>query len=131
MRDTYISAKQHAAEAQAQFKKEAALGAMCETSLEQASAELGKLSLASWGALEKKDGSYRVIHDATHGLAVNSKIRVQDQRRNPPAGDVQVLSFSFLAVSGDVARAHRPVKIAKTGIGGTSVVGLAQKAAIW
>ena len=115
MRDNYVSAKDHAPEVQVQFEKEAALGAMRELDLETAEQMLGPLSVASLGALAKKDGSYRVIHDATHGLAVNSKIRVLDQIRSPTATDVrraiQGLPGAFFALTGDVARAHRLVKI--------------------
>ena len=117
LRENYVSARDHADEVQAQFEKEAALGAMYETSVEQARADLGELSLASLGAIEKKDGSYRVLHDGTHGLAVNSKIRVQDQIRNPSAGDLrratQALPSAFFVLSGDVVRAHRLVKVAQ------------------
>ena len=88
-----------------------------EIGLEQAQKEWGKISVASLGALEKADGSYRVIHDATHGLAVNSKIRVQDQVRSPTASDVrralQALPNAFFALKGDVSRAHRLVKVDK------------------
>ena len=60
---------------------------------------------------------YRVIHDATHGLSVNSAIKVRDQIRRPGAGDLrhamQALPTAFFALSGDAARAHRLVKIAK------------------
>ena len=115
MRDNYVSAKDHAPEVQVQFEKEAALGAMRELDLETAEQMLGPLSVASLGALAKKDGSYRVIHDATHGLAVNSKIRVLEQIRSPTATDVrraiQGLPGAFFALTGDVARAHRLVKI--------------------
>ena len=108
-RENYVSARDHADEVQAQFEREAALGAMYET--------LGEPSLASLGAIEKKDGSYRVVDDGTPGLAVNSKIRVQDQIRNPSAGDlrraVQALPSAFFVLSGDVARAHRLVKAAQ------------------
>ena len=108
-RENYVSARDHADEVQAQFEREAALGAMYET--------LGEPSLASLGAIEKKDGSYRVVDDGTPGLAVNSKIRVQDQIRTPSAGDlrraVQALPSAFFVLSGDVARAHRLVKAAQ------------------
>ena len=67
--------------------------------------------------VQKKDGSYRVIHDATRGLSVNSAIKVRDQIRHPGAGDLrramQTLPTAFFSLSGDVARAHRLVKIAK------------------
>ena len=90
---------------------------MYGTSVEQARADLGELSLASLGAIEKKDGSYRVLHDGSHGLAVNTKIRVQDQIHNPSAGDLrratQALPSAFFVLSGDVARAHRLVKVSQ------------------
>ena len=60
--------KKHAREVQEQFEKEAALGAMCEMEQNDADKELEQLDgvmLASLGAIEKKDGTYRVIHDAT------------------------------------------------------------------
>ena len=77
MRDNYMSAKDNSAVVQAQFEKEAELGAMVELTVAEAESQWGPISVASLGALEKKDGSLRVIHDATHGLAINSKIRVQ------------------------------------------------------
>ena len=60
---------------------------MEETNFAQAEKELGKIGIASLGALEKSDGSFRVIHDATHGLAVNAKIKVLDQVLSPTAID--------------------------------------------
>ena len=111
LRDSYVSAKEHAAEVQKHFEIEAEHGAMYETDLDVACAELGEVSVASLGAIEKKDGSYRVIHDATHGLSVNSAIKVRDQIRCPGAGDfrraMQTLPTAFFSLSGDVARAHR------------------------
>ena len=50
---------------------------MVEVDLPEALQRFGKkLAVASLGAIEKKDGSYRVVHDGTHGVAVNSAIRV-------------------------------------------------------
>ena len=90
---------------------------MIETTLPKAEKEWGPISVASLGAVEKKDGSFRVIHDATHGLAINSRIKVQDQIRSPMAGDLkramQVLPGACFVLSGDVARAHRLVKVAR------------------
>ena len=65
LRENYVYAQEHRDVVQKQFEKEASLGAMVEIGLEQAQKELGKISVASLGALEKADGSYRVIHDAT------------------------------------------------------------------
>ena len=77
----------------------------------------------------------RVIHDATHGVGVNSCIKVLDQIRSPNAGDlrraVQVLPSAFFVLTGDVARANRLVRVAKrdwkhqcckTGIKGDDVI---------
>ena len=115
LRDNYTSAKDNAAVVQEQFEKEAKLGAMIETTLPKAEKEWGPISVASLGAIE--DGSFRVIHDATHGLAINSRIKVQDQIRSPMAGDLkramQVLPGACFVLSGDVARAHRLVKVAR------------------
>ena len=83
IRDNYISAEQHADVVQEQFQQEAQLGAMTEMSLVEARRCFPNLCVASLGAIEEKDGSYRVIHDGTHGIDVNSKIVVRDQLRNP------------------------------------------------
>ena len=73
--------------------------------------------LASLGAIEKQDGTYRVIHDGTHGVGVNSAIRMRDQVRSPTAGDVRtamrVLQHAHFGLTGDVSRAHRLVKVAE------------------
>ena len=87
VRENYITAKEHRDVVQKQFESEAELGAMEETNFAQAEKELGKIGIASLGALEKSDGSFRVIHDATHGLAVNAKIKVLDQVLSPTAID--------------------------------------------
>ena len=61
LRENYISAKQQAELVQQQFLAEAQLGAMAEMSLESAKAKFGNdLAVASLGAIERKDGSYRV-----------------------------------------------------------------------
>ena len=115
MRETYVSALEHKEIVQKQFEQEAALGAMIEMDMQQACSSLVNIAVASLGALEKKDGSFRVIHDATNGLAVNSKIRVQDQIRSPTAIDVrramQTLPGACFVLKADVVRAHRLVKI--------------------
>ena len=132
-RENYLSAREHAGEVQQQFQAEAALGAMVEVTTAEARAQFGKqLAVASLGALEKKDGSYRVVHDGTNGITVNSAIRVRDQIRSPGAGELraalQELPGQCFGLTGDVERAHRLVKIAaadwglqacKTGVGGS------------
>ena len=107
-----MSAKEHALEVQEQFLAEAEEGAMVEIPLSEAIASYGpKLSIASLGAIEKKDGSYRVVHDGTHGVNINAKIR------NPTAGDLcSVLKYmpqAAFGLTGDIKRAHRLAKVAE------------------
>ena len=111
-RENYLSARDHASIVQKQFEAEAALGCMVEVPLEDAKRKFGdRLALASLGAISKKDGSVRVIHDGTHGVGVNQAIVVRDQLRTPTAGDLQtvlqVLPGAWFGLTGDVARAHR------------------------
>ena len=117
-RENYISAASHSKEVQAQFVAEAELGAMMEVTCEAAIAKYGeRLAVASLGAIEKKDGTYRVVHDGTHGVGVNSAIRIRDQARSPSAGELQQamrgMPGIFFALTGDVKRAHRLVKVAE------------------
>ena len=115
-RENYVSARQQAKVAQEQFEGEARLGAMLEMPMSEAVEKFGKsLAIASLGALEKRDGSYRVIHDATHGLDVNSAIRMRDQVPTATAGELRALLQTepgvTFGLTGDVKRAHRLVKI--------------------
>ena len=89
---------------------------MQELPADKARARYGRtFAVASLGAIEKKDGSYRVIHDGTHGVAVNAAIKIRDQLRSPTAGDVkacvQTLQGAVFGLSGDVKRAHRLVRV--------------------
>ena len=115
-RDNYLSVKDHASIVQQQFEAEAELGAMQELPADKARARYGRnFAVASLGAIEKKDGSHGVIHDGTHGVAVNAAIKIRDQLRSPTAGDVkacvQTLQGAVFGLSGNVKRAHRLVKV--------------------
>lgn len=117
-RDNYLSARDHASLVQKQFEAEAALGCMLEMPMDDAKQKFGeRLALASLGAISKKDGSVRVIHDGTHGVGVNQAIVVRDQLRTPTAGDLQtvlqLLPGAWFGLTGDVARAHRLVRVAE------------------
>ena len=52
----------------AQFLKEEAMGLMYLCSLEEAKKEFVDLRVAAQGAIEKSDESWRILHDATHGV---------------------------------------------------------------
>ena len=136
-RSNYISAAEHAAEVQAQFQEEEKLGAMIQLPMQEASKRYGeRLRFASLGAIEKKDGTYRVTHDATHGVGVNSAIQLKDQVRYPTAGDlrtaIMILPRAFFGLTGDVKRAHRLVKLAEEDWGYTACrTGAQSKDMLW
>lgn len=47
------------------------------------------MRLASLGAIQKFDETFRAAHDATHGVAINGCIQVRDQIAGLIAGDVK------------------------------------------
>ena len=115
----YTSAADNAAAVQLQFRKEEALGAMVEVEEELARVEYGdRLRVAALAALEKADHSFRVVHDATHGVGVNSQIKVEDQLRYPGPAEIKLAVQSLMpatfVLAADVARAHRLVKVKRT-----------------
>ena len=55
----------------------------------------GRLRIAAQGALQKPGGSYRPLHDATHGVMVNNGIRPRDQLDFPgPADEAATMESS-------------------------------------
>ena len=72
------------------------------------------------GAIEKKNGTgdVRVIHDGTHGVLVNNKIRVRDRMRFPVVGDIQSVLHEASAercghfmILYDIRKAHRTIPV--------------------
>jgi hypothetical protein len=116
--DNYKTARDHAQEIEAQFEVERDLGAMIEVEEAVAREEYGDdLKVAALGALEKTDKSFRVVHDGTHKVAVNVRIRMRDQTKSPAAGELKkalrCLPAASFSLTGDVKRAHRLTKIKK------------------
>ena len=113
-KENYSSAKCQIAQIETQFRVEAELGAMREVEEEAARAEYGEdLLVAAIGAIDKGDTTFRVIHDGTHDVLVNPRIRARDQHRYPGAGELRRVNqlaeghgVAFGLV-GDVSRAHR------------------------
>ena len=70
----YVPARDHAAVVQSQFEEEEKLGAMLQLDFAEAQARFGEqLAVASLGAIEKKNGTFRVVHDGTHGVGRASR----------------------------------------------------------
>ena len=90
-KEKYSAATDHDAELLAQFQEEIDLGAIIMMDEEEARKEFGAdLLAAALGAIEKSDGSFRVIHDGTHGVGVNPRIKILDQQRCPTAAELRV-----------------------------------------
>eukprot|EP00435_Cladocopium_sp_Y103_P017512 s3945_g4.t1 len=109
-------AKDNALAVQRQFRKEESLGAMEEMEEEEARQCYGDgLKIAALAALEKSDSSFRVVHDATHNVGVNSRIKVQDQLRYPGPSEIkaamEVMNPATFVLAADVSRAHRLVRV--------------------
>ena len=115
-KENYLSAAENAVAVQGQFRKEEALGAMVEVDEEEAREQYGDgLRIAALAALEKADNTFRVVHDATHNVGVNSQIKVEDQLRYPDPMEIkmalQALHPATFVLTADVARAHRLVLV--------------------
>ena len=89
---------------------------MVEVEEEEARRKYGpNLRVAALAALEKADHSFRVVHDATHNVGVNSQIKVEDQLRYPGPAEIkmamQALYPPTFVLAADIARAHRLVLV--------------------
>eukprot|EP00973_Karenia_brevis_P035850 4947209-Karenia_brevis.AAC.1 len=73
-KDNYSSAVEHIKEVEEMFRQDVKEGHMRWLSDQQSFEEFGKINTAAIGALEKGGHSFRVIHDATHGVQVNHEI---------------------------------------------------------
>ena len=118
--DNYTSAELSGDQLEAHFRKEEALGRMFP-STEAAVAEeygSGKLLISAMGAIEKANGDIRPIHDGTHGVHLNSSIKVLDRLEVPGPDEIlecvavsQEMREAVFGISADVSSAHRLVPI--------------------
>jgi len=115
----YISASQNVPAVRKQFEEEAALGMMVRMTVDEAKAEwAGGLHVASLAALAKSDDSFRILHDGTHAVMVNPRIRVRDQARMPSVAEQKIVlkevsetGLSRFALKGDISKAHRRIRV--------------------
>ena len=113
----YVSAAGLCEVIEKQFVEEEALGMMIPMSMAEAVALYpgDKLRISAQGAIDKEDGSYRVIHDGTHGTQVNCGIRPRDAMAMPGPHDLRELLTicqedapgAHFGRQADVRKAHR------------------------
>jgi hypothetical protein len=101
-----------------QFREEEALGMMYPTSLAEAKRQFGStLRISAQGAIQKPDGTWRPLHDATHGVGINAGIKRRDQLEFPRAGEAatiqrlckQDMPGVHFSLAADISKAHRRV----------------------
>ena len=116
--DNYQSVAPHVDKVRELFREEAALGWMVELPEAEARAVYkDRLAIAALGVVEERD-KIRVVHDGSHRVHVNHRIRVKDQVRCPGAGELRALiqervsrGVKSFAILGDISKAHRRIKV--------------------
>jgi hypothetical protein len=80
--------------------------------------------LAALADIEKSDDSFGVVHDGTHGVKANLRIRPMDQCHFPGIADKQFIirraqdeKISLLGIKADVSKAHRRLVLGRLDIG--------------
>ena len=120
LRQNYESANQSSEQLEQKFREEELLDRMFPSTLPVLRERFGpdRVRVASLGAILKEDGTARPLHDATHGVHVNTRIRILNQQANPGPSEVvhmvraaQECKEACFAISGDVSSAHRLVRI--------------------
>ena len=85
----YASVSEHAEAVEALFREEAAMGWMEERTDEAAKAEFGDRLFVAALAVVVEPNKLRVVHDGSHVVQVNNRIRPRDQIRSPGAGELR------------------------------------------
>ena len=102
--------------AKAKFEDNIAVGLMLKMSLRDFKAKYGEhRAIAALAVIVEDEsvGKKRMIHDATHGVRVNHRIRCRDKIRVPGAREKKQLLREMMearqvaySVVGDIAKAH-------------------------
>ena len=119
-RPNYSSATLNSQQLLEKFRDEERLGRMASTTLGALRQEYAedRIRVASMGAIRKPDGSVRPVHDGTHGVHVNQEIQQLNLLAVPGPAEVAWMVRQAheqkeppFAITGDVAAAHRLVRI--------------------
>ncbi|OLP78827.1 Polyadenylate-binding protein, cytoplasmic and nuclear [Symbiodinium microadriaticum] len=116
----YASVEEHLAFAREKFEEDVEEGLMAKMTLQEFKERYGEnRAIASLAVIvedELKDKK-RIIHDATHGVRVNHRIKCRDKIRAPGAREKKQLLREMIeedtvafSVVGDIAKAHRRYK---------------------
>jgi len=116
----YESAELSAEQLEAHFRADEAKGLMICTTEAEAKRQYGEHSvlIAAMGAIMKPNGDIRPLHDGTHGIGLNNRIRIQDALHVPGPNEITEATAvaaenkeAVFALSADISQAHRRVKV--------------------
>ena len=116
----YRSAELNAEQLEAKFREDERAGLMVCTTEAEAKRVYGDTSLliAAMGAVTKANGDVRPLHDGTHGINLNNKIKILDKLQVPGPEDLQEVASRVkesreapFALCADIKQAHRNVKV--------------------
>ncbi|CAE7879439.1 unnamed protein product, partial [Symbiodinium necroappetens] len=115
----YRSAELNAEQLEAKFREDERAGLMVCTTEAEARRIYGATSvlIAAMGAVTKASGDVRPLHDGTHGINLNNKIKILDKLQVPGPEDLQEVASRVkeskeapFALCADIKQAHRNVK---------------------
>ena len=117
--NNYESAELSADKLEEHFAAEERAGRMIPSTEPALRAEYGDtLLVASMGALLKPNGDIRPLHDGTHGIGLNNRIKILDRLEMPGPDEIletvalgQESKEAVFCISADIAQAHRLTKI--------------------
>ena len=114
----YPSAREHRVALLAELKEQEDRGWVLPMTLKAAQTRFGEVCVAPLAVIEEKSGQTRTLHDASNGVQVNHRIKVQDAEQCPSALDVQAaitacdsLYMPIISLVVDVSKAHRRVPL--------------------
>ncbi|OLP92171.1 hypothetical protein AK812_SmicGene26070 [Symbiodinium microadriaticum] len=113
----YASVEEHADFARAKFEEDVSEGLMAKMSMGEFQGEHTAIAALAIIVEDEELDKKRIIHDATHGVRVNHRIKCRDKLRSPGAREKKHLlreheeeGETAFSVVGDIAKAHRRYK---------------------
>ena len=117
----YGSAKERSKALSAKIKEDITSGRMIRTTYGEAKRTYGeKLLIGALGMIEEGPETFRLIHDGTHAILMNNRVRVLDQVSSPMINDLAAEAAELeeerkrhLGLVWDFQGAHRIVAVAE------------------
>ena len=113
--ENYKTARERQDLLQEKIREDLKTGRMISTRYGATKARYGeRLAIGAMGLVEEGSDKFRLIHDGTHGILVNNRIRVRDQLSSPMIQDLATeleeqedTGRKYISVTWDYRQAHR------------------------